>query len=242
LEASRAKCQALRLHWEEAYEAWQDAVAALKKLGGVPPVDAQTEQSDALAIARQILEEEPPSKQELLVRDEDVLAPTTAATADQLDAVLGEADWQHVSTIQARQRGNRARKDLLEQQSAATKIQSVQRGKRTRRQQQQRGAEAEAEAEPEGADRSDSTAGGSENRAPRQVQQLNARSTFETDGSGRVSQNSKTVFLSHVCIKTKILPRQARDKHSENSNKRTVLPQVWGNTDRERMILHLTHK
>jgi hypothetical protein len=238
LEASRAKCQALRLHWEEAYEAWQDAVAALKKLGGVPPVDAQTEQSEALAIARQILEEEP-SKQELLVRDEDVLAPTTAATADQLDAVLGEADWQHVSTIQARQRGNRARKDLLEQQSAATKIQSVQRGKRTRRQ-QQRGAEAEAEAE--GADRSDSTAGGSEVRAPRQVQQLNARSTFETDGSGRVSQNSKTVFLSHLYIKTKILPRQARDKHRENSNKRTVLPQVWGNTDRERMILHLTHK
>ena len=190
-------------------------MAALKKLGGVPPVDAQTEQSEALAIARQILEEEP-SKQELLVRDEDVLAPT-AATADQLDAVLGEADWQHVSTIQARQRGNRARKDLLEQQSAATKIQSVQRGKRTRRQ-QQRGAEAEAEAE--GADRSDSTAGGSENRAPRQVQQLNARSTFETDGSGRVSQNSKTVFLSHLYIKTKILPRQARDKHRENSPKR----------------------
>jgi hypothetical protein len=219
LEASRAKCQALRLHWEEAYEAWQDAVAALKKLGGVPPVDAQTEQSDALAIARQILEEEP-SKQELLVRDEDVLAPTTAATADQLDAVLGEADWQHVSTIQARQRGNRARKDLLEQQSAATKIQSVQRGKRTRRRQQQRGAEAEAEAEAEGADRSDSTAGGSEVRAPRQVQQLNARSTFETDGSGRVSQNSKTVFLSHLCIKTKILPRQARDKHSENYKKK----------------------
>ena len=30
----------------------------------------------------------------------------------------------------------------------------------------------------------------------------------------------KTVFLSHLCIKMMILPRQARDKHRENSQKR----------------------
>jgi hypothetical protein len=29
----------------------------------------------------------------------------------------------------------------------------------------------------------------------------------------------KTVFLNHLCIKTNILPRQARDKHGENSKK-----------------------
>jgi hypothetical protein len=32
----------------------------------------------------------------------------------------------------------------------------------------------------------------------------------------------KPAFLSHLCIKTIILPRQARDKHRENSKKDAV--------------------
>jgi hypothetical protein len=35
-------------------------------------------------------------------------------------------------------------------------------------------------------------------------------------------QVRKTVFFSHIYVKTNILPRQARDKHRENS-KQTVL-------------------
>ena len=36
----------------------------------------------------------------------------------------------------------------------------------------------------------------------------------------------KTVFLSHLYIKMMILPRQARDKHRENSKKEAVLSQL----------------
>jgi hypothetical protein len=36
----------------------------------------------------------------------------------------------------------------------------------------------------------------------------------------------KPVFLSHLYIKTNILPRQARDKHGENSKKSGVFPQA----------------
>jgi hypothetical protein len=35
-----------------------------------------------------------------------------------------------------------------------------------------------------------------------------------------LSKGEKTVYLSHLYIKTIILPRQARDKHRENSKKR----------------------
>ena len=35
-------------------------------------------------------------------------------------------------------------------------------------------------------------------------------------------RGEKTVFLSHLYIKTMILPRQARDKHRENSKKSAV--------------------
>jgi hypothetical protein len=35
----------------------------------------------------------------------------------------------------------------------------------------------------------------------------------------------KTVFFRHLYIKTNILPRQARDKHRENSKKEAVLSQ-----------------
>ena len=35
-----------------------------------------------------------------------------------------------------------------------------------------------------------------------------------------VGSGEKTVFLSHLCLKMLILPRQARDKHRENSKKR----------------------
>jgi hypothetical protein len=38
-------------------------------------------------------------------------------------------------------------------------------------------------------------------------------------------RGDKTVFFSHLCIKTNILPRQARDKHGENSKKEAVLSQ-----------------
>jgi hypothetical protein len=34
----------------------------------------------------------------------------------------------------------------------------------------------------------------------------------------------KTAFLSHLYVKTIILPRQARDKHRENSKKEAVFP------------------
>ena len=33
-------------------------------------------------------------------------------------------------------------------------------------------------------------------------------------------RGKKTVFLSHLCIKTIFLPRQARDKHRESTQKR----------------------
>jgi len=36
----------------------------------------------------------------------------------------------------------------------------------------------------------------------------------------------KTVFFRHLYIKTNILPRQARDKHRENSKKEAVLSQA----------------
>jgi hypothetical protein len=37
---------------------------------------------------------------------------------------------------------------------------------------------------------------------------------------GDFEGKSKRVFLSHLCIKTFILPRQARDKHRERAQKR----------------------
>ena len=40
------------------------------------------------------------------------------------------------------------------------------------------------------------------------------------------TQVEKTVFLRHLYIKIIILPRQARDKHRENSKKETVLLQI----------------
>jgi hypothetical protein len=40
------------------------------------------------------------------------------------------------------------------------------------------------------------------------------------------TQVEKTVFLRHLYIKIIILPRQARDKHRENSKKETVLLQA----------------
>ena len=42
----------------------------------------------------------------------------------------------------------------------------------------------------------------------------------------------KTAFLSHLYIKTIILPRQARDKHRENSKKDAVFRTVEGENDR----------
>jgi hypothetical protein len=39
---------------------------------------------------------------------------------------------------------------------------------------------------------------------------------------GRAACERKTAFLSHLCTKTIILPRQARDKHRENSKKDAV--------------------
>ena len=40
----------------------------------------------------------------------------------------------------------------------------------------------------------------------------------------RIHEVRKSHFLRHLCIKTIILPRQARDKHRENSTKRVA---VW---------------
>ena len=41
----------------------------------------------------------------------------------------------------------------------------------------------------------------------------------ELNAAGGSIPGNKTVFFSHLCIKTNILPRQARDKHRENSKK-----------------------
>jgi hypothetical protein len=48
-----------------------------------------------------------------------------------------------------------------------------------------------------------------------------ARMASKSQGSpARPPHCNKTVFLSHLYIKTNILPRQARDEHRENSKKR----------------------
>jgi hypothetical protein len=47
---------------------------------------------------------------------------------------------------------------------------------------------------------------------------------------GVYENGKKTGFLSHFYIKPNILPRQARDKHRENSKKKPVLPQASSST------------
>ena len=44
---------------------------------------------------------------------------------------------------------------------------------------------------------------------------------------GDFEGKSKRVVLSHLCIKTFILPRQARDKHREGAQKETRSLKVW---------------
>jgi hypothetical protein len=51
---------------------------------------------------------------------------------------------------------------------------------------------------------------------------LRLRSAPRHDCRGRKRRLRKTAFLSHFYIKTIILPRQARDKHRENSKKDAV--------------------
>lgn len=188
-ETACSKCIELRLLWEKAYEEWQDAVAALRKIGGVPPVDSQTEHSEALAVVRAILRGSQEPELELEPkpdRDKDSL------TSNQ--AVVAEAEWQAVTTVQARQRGNIARRCILDQQSAATKIQSAQRGKRSRQRQQTQwrefGLQKEAAERP-----------GLRSASGKRHQKLNAKSTFEPDGSGRVWRNTDQeraiLYLTH---------------------------------------------
>eukprot|EP01046_Picozoa_sp_COSAG06_P033138 COSAG06_NODE_3362_length_5453_cov_5.741688_9_plen_127_part_00 len=45
-----------------------------------------------------------------------------------------------------------------------------------------------------------------------------------------MQDGEKTVFLSHLCIKTIFLPRQARDKHRESTPKQTVLSGAAANS------------
>ena len=179
-EEARLKCDAFRRRWETAYEEWQDAVAALRTIGGTPPVDAETELLDALAVARTILRErrEPEPEPE---PEPETEFDSSSPTQNQLDAVLGEADWQAATTVQARQRGNAARKRISEQQTVATKRQAAQRSNRAR----------EHVSEQPGANTAVS----------KRSQKLNAKSTFEPDGSGRVwgntDQERAILYLTH---------------------------------------------
>jgi hypothetical protein len=49
---------------------------------------------------------------------------------------------------------------------------------------------------------------------------LSSKTVFSQVGTGRFDIGKKTGFLSHLYIKVIFLPRQARDKHRENSKKR----------------------
>jgi len=49
----------------------------------------------------------------------------------------------------------------------------------------------------------------------------------ELNAAGGSIPGNKTVFFSHLCIKTNILPRQARDKHRENSKKDRFVQSCW---------------
>jgi hypothetical protein len=48
----------------------------------------------------------------------------------------------------------------------------------------------------------------------------------------KLGAGDRTVFLRHLYIQMMILPRQARDKHRESTQKRTVLLQLRGSTSR----------
>jgi hypothetical protein len=63
---------------------------------------------------------------------------------------------------------------------------------------------------------------------------------FPTPAEGTLEavQVRKRHFLSHLYIKMMILPRQARDKHRENSKKTTVFLQITG---AEHALLRVTH-
>jgi hypothetical protein len=58
------------------------------------------------------------------------------------------------------------------------------------------------------------------NVAPRR--RLSHRDASKAENRRRDIHLRKTAFLSHLYIKTIILPRQARDKHRENSKKDAV--------------------
>lgn len=172
--AAQEKCEQLKQQWKESFEAWQDALAALAALGGQRPDDDETESSVALAAAREILRQ----KYHPVPEPEPESCPMGEPSEEQLGAVFGEADWQVVASIQARQRGNLARQSLLQEKQAATKIQSVQRGKLTRR-----GSSSPSKSnlvgKPESAAPPSSSC-----KSP--SKKLNATSTFEPDGTGRV--------------------------------------------------------
>jgi hypothetical protein len=51
-----------------------------------------------------------------------------------------------------------------------------------------------------------------------------------SEGEAKMQDGEKTVFLSHLCIKTIFLPRQARDKHRESTPKQTVLSGAAANS------------
>jgi hypothetical protein len=55
---------------------------------------------------------------------------------------------------------------------------------------------------------------------------LSSKTVFSQVGTGRFDIGKKTGFLSHLCINTIFLPRQARDKHRENSKKARFLEVV----------------
>ena len=51
-----------------------------------------------------------------------------------------------------------------------------------------------------------------------------------SEGEAKMEDGEKKVFLSHLCIKTIFLPRQARDEHRESTPKQTVLAGAAANS------------
>ena len=193
-EEARSKCDKLRRGWEMAYEEWQDAVAALRKIGGSPPVDEQTEQSEALDVARAILRERPEPEPEPQPQPQPEPQPQPQPQPEESGKV-------QVAT--KRKKSLRATSSVRQhddEDDATTQMQKVTRGRMARL--DMSAAEIEMDVRTESAEGSGSQQHTSEKRGvSKRSQQLNAKSTFEPDGSGRVWRNTdkeRTIlYLTH---------------------------------------------
>jgi hypothetical protein len=221
-EEARSKCDKLRRAWEEAYEEWQDAVAALRKIGGRPPVDDQTEQSEALDVARNILRERPQPEPELEPEESGTLqvaakrgvsrrAPSRPASIPESSELTVTKSGTPSNMASGTPLLTPHRPETASSTISSVRNHCVEDDAAAQIQKEERQDIAAAELALE--DDAESTQGfgsqeevseetGASASASKRCQQLNAKSTFEPDGSGR----------------------------------------VWRNTDQERAILYLTHK